>query len=79
VVRLLDAFAERPAVLVIVWELIEGPDLLELLNEGGGCLPEPAAAFFFVQARACALPPPQQQQQQQERGARAAHPRPLHG
>jgi calcium/calmodulin-dependent protein kinase I len=31
------------------WELIEGPDLLDLLNEYGGTLSEPAAAFYFVQ------------------------------
>lgn len=31
------------------WELIQGPDLLELLNEYGGRMPEPVAAFFFQQ------------------------------
>lgn len=31
------------------WELIAGPDLLELLNEAHGRMNEPAAAFYFVQ------------------------------
>ena len=31
------------------WELIIGPDLLDLLNEHGGRLPEPMACFYFVQ------------------------------
>ena len=35
IVRLLDVFAERHN-LVIVWELISGPDLLDLLNEFNG-------------------------------------------
>jgi serine/threonine protein kinase len=33
----------------VQWELIAGPDLLELLNEAHGCMNEPAAAFYFVQ------------------------------
>jgi hypothetical protein len=40
------------------WELIEGPDLLELLNESGRRMNEPMAAFFFVQllrAVSCAV------------------------
>ncbi|MEW5307014.1 MAG: hypothetical protein WDW36_009435 [Sanguina aurantia] len=48
IVRLLDVFAEKQQ-LVIVWELIAGPDLLDLLNECGGHLPEDMAAFFFMQ------------------------------
>ncbi len=32
------------------WELISGPDLLDLLNECGGCMPEDMAAFYFTQA-----------------------------
>jgi serine/threonine protein kinase len=40
IVRLLDVFAERQN-LVIVWELISGPDLLDLLNEfSGEALPQ---------------------------------------
>lgn len=31
------------------WELIAGPDLLELLNEAQGRMNERAAAFYFVQ------------------------------
>lgn len=31
------------------WELIAGPDLLDLLNEHHGRLPESMAAFIFVQ------------------------------
>ncbi|PNW72489.1 hypothetical protein CHLRE_16g685389v5 [Chlamydomonas reinhardtii] len=49
IVRLLDVFAERQQ-LVIVWELISGPDLLDLLNECGGRMPEDMAAFYFTQA-----------------------------
>ncbi|KAJ9517780.1 hypothetical protein QJQ45_004088 [Haematococcus lacustris] len=48
IVRLLDVFAEK-AQLIIVWELISGPDLLDLLNEHEGRMPEPMAAFFFCQ------------------------------
>lgn len=48
VVALLDVFAEGSA-LVIVWELIEGPDLLDLLNENRGRLSEPQAAEVFAQ------------------------------
>ncbi|KAK2078247.1 hypothetical protein QBZ16_004116 [Prototheca wickerhamii] len=48
VVKLLDFFAEAEHV-VIVWELIQGPDLLDLLNECGGRLAEPDAAFYFSQ------------------------------
>ena len=48
VVRLLDFFAEE-ARLVIVWELIEGPDLLDLLNERGGRLDEQATRAYFCQ------------------------------
>lgn len=32
--------SKPPQTLVIVWELIEGPDLLDLLNECGGQMPE---------------------------------------
>ncbi|PNG99486.1 putative serine/threonine-protein kinase, partial [Tetrabaena socialis] len=49
IVRLLDVFAEKQQ-LVIVWELISGPDLLDLLNECGGRMPEDMAAFYFTQA-----------------------------
>ena len=28
---------------------MEGPDLLQLINLCGGCLPEPLAAFYFRQ------------------------------
>ncbi|KAI8470582.1 MAG: kinase-like domain-containing protein [Monoraphidium minutum] len=48
-VQLLDVFAQGDAQLVIVWELVEGLDLLELLNSQGGRMPEPMAAFYFVQ------------------------------
>eukprot|EP00798_Chlamydomonas_sp_ICE-L_P014801 gene14801-20856_t len=48
IVKLLDVFAEKQQ-LVIVWEIISGPDLLDLLNEWKGCLPEDLAAFVFVQ------------------------------
>lgn len=36
-------------LLLLQWELIAGPDLLELLNEAHGRMNEPAAAFYFVQ------------------------------
>ncbi len=35
--------------LCLQWELISGPDLLDLLNENGGRLQEPMACFYFVQ------------------------------
>jgi serine/threonine protein kinase len=31
------------------WELVAGPDLLELLNQHGGRMAEPMAAFYFLQ------------------------------
>lgn len=37
------------------WELIAGPDLLELLNEAQGRMSEAAAAFYFVQVSAQAV------------------------
>ena len=43
IVQLLDVFAEGDSELVIVWELIDGPDLLDLLNECGGRMSEGAA------------------------------------
>lgn len=36
----------------VQWELITGPDLLDLLNENHGRLSEAQAAFYFVQVRA---------------------------
>lgn len=39
-----------PSVPLLQWELISGPDLLDLLNECGGCMPEDMAAFYFTQA-----------------------------
>ncbi|CAD7698637.1 unnamed protein product [Ostreobium quekettii] len=48
IVRLLDVFAEGKQ-LILVWELISGPDLLDLLNEHGGRMPEDLMAFYFYQ------------------------------
>jgi hypothetical protein len=48
VVKLVDFVADEHQI-VIVWELIEGSDLLDLLNERGGRLDEAAAAFYFAQ------------------------------
>lgn len=48
VVRLLDVFAEG-CLLVLVLELVEGQDLLDLLNEDGGRFTEGKAAFFLRQ------------------------------
>ena len=48
VVALLDTFAAG-ALLVLVWELVQGPDLLDHLNAQGGVLSEPAAAVLFAQ------------------------------
>lgn len=31
------------------WELVQGPDLLELMNEKSAALSEQEAAFFFAQ------------------------------
>jgi serine/threonine protein kinase len=49
VVKMLDVFVSDSGQLVIVWELVEGPDLLELVVQHGGRLPEPHAAFYYVQ------------------------------
>jgi serine/threonine-protein kinase NIM1 len=46
---LLDVFAASRRELVIVWEKIAGPDLLELLNEMGSPLSEGHAAFLIAQ------------------------------
>jgi serine/threonine protein kinase len=48
VVRLID-FISEAGTMVIVWELIDGPDLLDLLNERGGRIDEASAAGFFAQ------------------------------
>lgn len=48
VVQLLDFVSDAEHV-VIVWELIEGSDLLDLLNDRGGRLNERDAAFYFCQ------------------------------
>eukprot|EP00889_Picochlorum_renovo_P007201 jgi/Picre1/34231/NNA_001705.t1 len=48
VVKLLDFVADERHV-VIVWELITGSDLLDLLNDKGGRLQEREAAFYFAQ------------------------------
>ena len=48
VVKLVDFVADERQI-VIVWELIQGSDLLDLLNEKGGRLEEPQAAGYFSQ------------------------------
>lgn len=48
IVQLLDYFVDEQQI-VLVWELISGPDLLDLLNECGGRLDEPTAVFYFRQ------------------------------
>ena len=48
VVKLVD-FVVDDKTIVIVWELIDGHDLLDTLNEQGGRLEEPLAAFYFAQ------------------------------
>lgn len=48
VVKLLDFIVDEKEI-VIVWELITGSDLLDLLNEKGGRLDERTAAFYFAQ------------------------------
>lgn len=48
VVKLIDFVVEETGI-VIVWELIDGFDLLDTLNEQGGRLQEPLAAFYFAQ------------------------------
>jgi serine/threonine protein kinase len=48
IVKLLDFVADERNI-VIVWELIDGSDLLDLLNEQGGRLDEATAAFYFAQ------------------------------
>ncbi|CAD7705061.1 unnamed protein product [Ostreobium quekettii] len=46
---LLDAFEDISVCCVQQWELISGPDLLDLLNEHGGRMPEEVTAFYFYQ------------------------------
>lgn len=46
--RLLDAFAEG-VQLCLVFELVQGVDLLDLLNEKGGKMPEEMTAFYIHQ------------------------------
>ena len=48
VVKLLDVFAEKQN-LIIVWELVQGLDLLDLLNEYGGRMSERRAFKYFAQ------------------------------
>jgi len=48
VVKLIDFVADEQQI-VIVWELIQGIDLLDLLNEKGGRLEELQAAHYFAQ------------------------------
>lgn len=48
VVKLID-FVTDESHVVIVWELISGSDLLDLLNDKGGRLTERDAAFYFAQ------------------------------
>eukprot|EP00210_Caulerpa_lentillifera_P008912 g8503.t1 len=47
-VQLLDVFSEGQQ-LVLVWELVSGLDLLDLLNQCGGKMPEAMAAYYFHQ------------------------------
>lgn len=51
-VQLLDVFAEGPQRLVIVWELVTGPDLLDLLNACGGRMTEARAGKYLSQTAA---------------------------
>ena len=48
IVKLIDVFAERQS-LIIVWELVQGADLLDLLNEHGGRMSERRAFKYFAQ------------------------------
>lgn len=48
IVRLID-FVIDGQTIIIVWEIIVGPDLLDLLNECGGRMEEKDAAFYFSQ------------------------------
>ncbi|UPR05025.1 serine/threonine-protein kinase [Chloropicon primus] len=48
IVQLIDVFAEGTQ-LVIVWELVTGPDLLDLLNACNGRMTEKQAAHYFRQ------------------------------
>lgn len=50
VVQLLDYFMDPEQQLVaIAWEIIEGHDLLDKLNDCGGRMEEAQAAAYFVQ------------------------------
>ena len=48
IVQLIDVFAEGTQ-LVIVWELVSGPDLLDLLNACNGRMTEKQASHYFKQ------------------------------
>lgn len=48
IVQLIDVFAEGSS-LVLVWELVQGPDLLDLLNACGGRMSEKQAAHYLLQ------------------------------
>ncbi|CAG9464560.1 unnamed protein product [Pedinophyceae sp. YPF-701] len=48
IVRLLDVFAEG-VQMCIVWELVDGPDLLDRLNANGGTMSEAMAAYYIRQ------------------------------
>ena len=68
IVQLLDCISEGGAgegggCLALVWELVDGCDLLDYLNAHGGRLGEATAAHFLAQlvcccCRACCLPAP---------------------
>ena len=43
------ALRARELWLAVQWELVEGVDMLDFLNQQGGLLPEPLAAHLFCQ------------------------------
>ena len=49
IVQLIDVFKEGPMRLVMVWELVTGTDLLDLLNACGGRMTEARAAKYLWQ------------------------------
>lgn len=54
-VKLVDVFNHGSHMLVIAMELVEGPDLLDLLNSKGGSIPESEALFYVFQLASAAL------------------------
>ena len=49
IVRLLNVVQEGEGILILVWELVNGMDVLDYLNSRGGVMTEEEARGFFKQ------------------------------